>query len=228
MKQDDYFSFGDEELDLADPERELPDQALALAEPPDAARDGDGLLGPAAKRAARSRGDSEQGSSERRRPSSRQARGLAAIALGLLALLFVRIALSALGGADPAAQNPAGTSTRHAAPSTADLEARRRAEAARASRERAAERQRARQHRARTRRRARRRRRVAEGRRRAKERRSEKQAREEAAVEAPAPEYVPPAYESSPPPSAPAPEPAPEPPGEGHLHDGSSSPEFGL
>lgn len=233
MAQDDYFSFGDEdfesELDLADLQEGFPDQALALAEPPESAPIGEEGFESAAKRAARPRGDSEKGSSERRLPSSRRIRVLAALALGLLALFLVRIGVSALAGGEPSDRSQASAAeARPAAPSAAVLEARRRAAAIRASRERAAERQRTRQHRAQTRRRARRRRQraAAERHQHAKQRREREAAQEEAAAaaEAPAPEYVPPTYEPAPPPSTPA----PAPPSEGHIHNGASSPEFGL
>ena len=233
MAQDDYFSFGNEEfeseLDLADLGDAYPDQALALVEPPEEVPAGEDESGPAAKRAVRPRGDSAKGSSEKRLPSSRRARVFAALALGLLALFLIRIAISALSGGEPAVQIQAGTGeARPAAPSAADLEARRRAEAIRASRERAAERQRARQHRAQTRRRARRRRQRAatERHQRVKERGAQAAAQEEAAAatEAPAPEYIPPTYEPTPPADSPAPEPS----SEGHLRNGASSPEFGL
>jgi len=232
MAQDDYFSFGDEELEgeleLADLGRDQPDQDLALVEPPDAGevRADEDRFGPAAKRAARPRGDSKKGSSERRRPSSRRTRIFAALALGFLALFLGGIAISGLSGGEPAVQDQASTSTAPpVAPSAADLEARR-AETIGSSRERTAERQRALQHRAQTRRHARRhrQRRTAERRQRVKQRLAKEEAA--SAVEGPAPEYVPPTYEPAPPPSSPAPEPAPGPPTE--IHSGASSPEFGL
>jgi hypothetical protein len=237
MAQDDYFSFGDEdfesELGLGDLREDFPGQALALAEPPEPAPIGEDGFESAAKRAARPRGDSENGSSERRLPSSRRTRVFAALALGLLALFLVRIGVSALGGGEPSDRSQASaTEARSAAPSAAVLEARRRTAALRASRERAAERQRARQHRAQTRHRARRRRQRAgaERHQNAKQRREREAAQEEAAAtaEAPAPEDVPPTYEPAPPPSTPAPEPDPAPPSEGHIQNGASSPEFGL
>jgi len=236
MAQDDYFSFGDEdlesELELADLREDFPDQALALAEPPEPAPIGEDGFESAAKRAARPRGDSENGSSERRLPSSRRTRVFAVLALGLLALFLVRIGVSALAGGEPTDRSQASSpEARPAAPSTAVFETRRRAAALRASRERAAERQRARQHRAQTRRRARRRRQRAaiERHQSAKHRREREAAQEEAATaEAPAPEYAPPTYEPASPPSTPAPEPAPAPPSEGHIHSGATSPEFGL
>lgn len=247
MAQDDYFSFGDEELDaeldLTDLRGDSPDQAVVLVEPPFADEFGadEDWFGSSAKRAARPRGDSKIGSSERRLPSSRRTRTVAALALGLLALFLVRTAISTLGGGEPAAQSASAsasksTSTRmarSAAPAAADLDARRRAEGIRASRERAAEGQRIRQHRAQTRRRARRRRQriAAERQQHAKVRRAQADSREEASAapaEGPATDYVPPTYEPAPPPSSPAPEPAPEPPSQPRIRNGANSPEFGL
>jgi len=244
MPQVDYFSFGDEELDaeldLIDLRGDSPDQAVALVEPlaGDELGADEDWFGSSAERAARPRGDSKIGSSERRLPSSRRTRTVAAVALGLLALFLVRTAISTLGGGEPAAQSASAsksTSTRtarSAAPTAADLDARR-AEGIRASRERAAEGQRVRQHRAQTRRRARRRRQriAAERQQHARVRRAQAASREEASAapaEGPATDYVPPTYEPAPPPSSPAPEPAPEPPSQPHIQNGANSPEFGL
>jgi len=226
MAQNDYFSFGDEELeseiDLADLSEGYPDQAVALAEPFDGIPAGEDDLGSVAERAARPRGDSTKGSSEKRLPSSRRTLVLAALASGLLVLFLIRAAISGLTAGEPVARSQAIPSvTRPAATAPVDLQARQ-AEALRASRQRAAERQRARRHKARTRRRARR------GRQRGKDARARRAEPEavSSAPEAPAPEYVPPTYEPAPPASSP--EPAPSPPSEDHLQDGSHSPEFGL
>jgi hypothetical protein len=226
MAQNDYFSFGDEELeselDLDDLSEGHPDQAVALAEPFDGVPASEYELGSVAERAARPRGDSTKRSPEKRLPSSRRTLVLAALASGLLVLFLLRAAISGLTSGEPVAQSQANRSvTRRVAPSTAELEVRR-ADAVQASRQRAAERQRARRHKAQTRRRARR------GRQRVKESRKRKTEPEaiSSAPEAPAPEYVPPAYEPAPPASSP--EPAPSPPSEDHPQDGAHSPEFGL
>jgi hypothetical protein len=247
MAQDDYFSFGDEELDteldFIDLREGSPDQAVALVEPPAVDEGGadEYWFGSSAERAARPRGDSKNGSSERRLPSSRWTRTVAALALGLLALFLIRTGISTLGGGEPATQSASAnrstsTSTRVARPATpapADLNARRQAESARASRQSAAEGQRVRQHRAQTRRRARRRRqRIAgERQRHAKVRRAQTASQEEASAapaDGPATDYAPPTHEPAPPPSSPVPEPAPEPSSQPHIQNGANSPEFGL
>jgi hypothetical protein len=237
MAQDEYFSFGDEdldgELDFSDFEEDSSDLALAVAERPQETFAGESGFESAAKRAARPRGDSEKGSSERRLPSSRRTRLFVALTLGVLGLLFARVAISALdGGTSGGQEHRIATEVRPAAPSSANRSAQERAEAIRANHERAAERQRVRQHRAQTRRHARRRREraAAERRQHAKERQAQ-EAEQEAAAPAPeasAPEYVPPPYEPAPPASSPEPEAPPAPPSGDHIHNGSSSQEFGL
>lgn len=237
MAPDDYFSFGDEdlegELDFSDLEGDSTDLALALVERPVEDSAGEDGFGSAAERAARPRGDSENGSSERRLPSSRRTRLFVVLALGVLALLVVRVAISALdGGPSRGQSHGAASEPRSTAQLPANLSAQRPAEAIRASRERAAERQRVRQHRAQTRRRARRRREraAAERHQRAKEHRAQEaeQAVPAPAPEMPAPEYVPPPYEPAPSASSPEREALPSPPSEPHIQNGSSSPEFGL
>jgi hypothetical protein len=238
MAQDDYFSFGDEELEaelnLTDLGPDPGGNPVALVEPPDGAEEfgaDEDWFGSPTEGVERPRGDSK-GSLERRLPSSWRTRVLGGLALCLLILFLCRTVISTLGGDEPAVQNSAPTTSRSAPPSAVDLDAGRRAEAIRASRQRAVESQRARQHRALTRRRARRRRqrKAAERHQRANVHRSQAEAQEEPSdtVEVPAPVYTPPTYEPAPPPSSPPPEPAPEPPGEPHIQNGAKSSEFGL
>lgn len=243
MAKDDYFSFGDEDLesafDAASPgEDEFSGPtALALADPPEPLVTEESSP-TAAKRATRPRGDSESGSSERRGPSSRRSHLAVTVTLVLAALVIVRIGISAVagGGGASAPQPTIARQAERSAEAQVAPPAPERAEQLRASRQRAAERQQVRQRRAKTRRRARRsrQRRSEERSHRAGEKREEKAAQEASSdsSESPAPAYLPPpAAEPAPPTSAPAPEasePPPPPRGEGGLHDGSSSPEFGL
>lgn len=233
MAQDDFFSFGDEELEA---ELSLPDlgdglqaQAIDLLDPPQVVPAGEPAPRPAANQATRPRGDSKTGSSARRLPSSRPARLLAALALGLLALVLIHVVASVFAGGQGQEKSRLSESAGRSVPTpTAELAARRHAEEIRASRERAAERQRARRQRAQTRRRARRRRqRVAALRHRRNTVRQPSEAPSEVvtpAAEAPAAEIPAPTYVSpSPTPEATSPE-----GGDGHVHNGSSSSEFGL
>lgn len=245
MAQDEYFSFGDEDLGgdfqaagLEDEGHLLGGQAVALAEPPEppgidfVEREG---TAPAAERAARPRGDSKRASSERRRPSSRRAHLLAVAALAVLTLAVVRVTIAAIDTAGPAApKQDAVTESEGAAqdPASADADALGATEQLRASRERAAEGQQVRQRRAKTRNRARRSR---ERRAAKRERRDERQQEEQKnqgtkGVSGQVPtEYVPPAPEVAPETThEPAPESSAPPSGEAGLQDGSSSPEFGL
>jgi hypothetical protein len=231
MAQDEFFSFGDEDLAGETDRSELTDDhlsgspAIALADPPDAVPLGEfGNTSSAAERVRRPRGDSERASSERRRPSSRRTQLLACLALLLLAIVVVRGASSALSGAPSAApsRDVAGevqSPTEAIVPSAPEDSG---AEQLRASRERAVERQQVRQRRAKTRRRARR----SRDRRAARQERRADAQRDQAASQAPepaAPEYIPPAPEA-----APEYDPSPPPSGETGLQDGASSPEFGL
>jgi len=226
---DEYFTFGDEDLDGAAEANGSFAPTVALVdriEDPSALEDEHPST---AERAARPRGDSRSGSSERRGPSVRRTRLLVGGAVAILAVLVVRVASSAFdgaGAADPG-RDMVSESRNVAEPITPSPPGALSAEELRASRERAAERQRVRRQRAKTRRRARRRRerRVAQ-----RERRAEKQAtsREANAASQPEPtEYIPPTPEAAPE-TAPAPEPSPPPSDEGGLQDGASSPEFGL
>lgn len=240
MAQDEYFSFGDEDLDDveavghedADLAPESP--AVALADPPEADLDElDGLTSPA-KRAARSRGDSERASSEKRRLSSRGTHLLAVLALAVLALVVVRVTITTIGPTDPTAPSHGVVS------GSEELAGKKEPNAAavaskqlRAGRERAVERQQIRERRAKTWQRARRGRdRRAAKRKQAAEREHRRQKGEEAnAVSEPAPtEYLPPVPEVAPE-SAPESETGPSPSspnGEAGLQDGARSPEFGL
>ncbi|HWC48427.1 MAG TPA: hypothetical protein VG448_06065 [Solirubrobacterales bacterium] len=228
MPRDGYFSFGDEEVDgeaaIAGFGAELPVREQGLHEG-SAIGGAAGDHGLAAKRAQRSRGDSETRSSEKRGPSSRRTHLLAAGALSLLAVALVHLVVSAIDGSGSSRPGPSGaTESRTAkepgrAPAVSGP-----VEQIGASREHNAERERARHHRAQTRRRARRRRQHAALRR---QRRAEAQQAESQAppvAEAPEPAYEAPAPTYSEPPPPP-PEPAPRShPAEG----GSSSAEFAL
>ena len=244
MAKDDYFSFGDEDLESAfDAASQGEDEfsgptALAVADPPEEPLVEEEGFPTAAKRAARPRGDSESGSSERRGPSSRRSHLAFTVALVLAALVIVRVGISAVadGGGASAPQPNIARQSERSAEAPVGPSARERTDQLRASRGRAAERQQVRQHREKTRRRARRRRerRSAERHHRAEERREERATQEASSgsSESPAPAYIPPpAPEPDPSTSAPAPEASPSPPpprGEASMRDGSSSPEFGL
>jgi hypothetical protein len=235
MAKDEYFSFGDEDLggefDAADPvEGHLSGSAaVALADPPEEeVLGGVGDISSAAERAARPRGDSERASSERLGPAPRRTHLLVAAALVILALVVVRVTITALDGAGTAAprqdvaagSQSAPEAIAHSAPQSSA------AEQLRASRERAAERQQVRQRRAKTRRRARRsrERRAAQRERRAEKQREQAAAQEVGGAAEPNPsEYIPPAPEA-----APEAEPSPPPSDETGMQDGASSPEFGL
>jgi len=225
MARDEYFSFGEEELDEAAAEGGSP--ALALLDRPD--DPAEEPAGAAEMRAGSPRGDSDSGSSERARPSSGRTRTLVLCGLALLVSMVGWIALSALSG-------PRTTGRRDAEPSAAAgqrasaaaaLRASRTA-AAHARREHARERELARRRRAKTRRRARRHRQ----RRRAAYRREAEKRREAAAPaqpEAPASQTYVPLPEPAPEESAPSPQAAPaQPPAHGGYADGAHSSEFGL
>jgi hypothetical protein len=228
MAKDEYFSFGDEELHGAPDDFFLREEsgALALVDPPeDPLAAEEGSLA-AEKRAARPRGDSANGSSEKRRPSTRRAHLAVAVALVLVGFLCVWVVVSALGG-DARPSSASQPTAKGEVRGGTEAPAGPRVPAVRLSRERAAERQQIRGRRANTRRRARRHRekRKAERRRRAELLREEKSAQE-----VPAPEYAPPSAPEAAAPSIPEPETseANATPGSGGLHDGSSSAEFGL
>lgn len=236
MSSDDFFSFGDEELggDFDPPEALTPssgDTALAVADPPRSIPEEEGEeFSGAPRRASLPRGDSVRGSSERSEPSWGRKRILVVAAIALAAFVLAHVARSALGGGggDP---NHVTRST-EARPAVAiRSEVRDQQTRARANRERAAERHQALRQRAKTRHRARRRRERRAARRQHRADLKRRRETQEAPVEssaAPSVEYLPPEPEAPAPESASAPE-AEQPAGDGgELHDGSSSPEFGL
>ncbi len=250
MAQDEYFSFGDEDLggDLEVPDLEedqlLGGSAVALADPPEHGLDelGHGLNEPeggldeledpssAAKRAARPRGDSKRASSARRGPSSRRMHLLAATALAVFALVVGRATIGAIDASGPAAPaRDVAVGSERAVEETMPANAA--AERLRASRERAAEQQQVRQRRAKTRHRARRSRdrRAAQRERRAETKQRKQKAQEASGASEEIPtEYIPPAPEAAPE-TTPEPEPSPPPSSsEAGLQDGANSPEFGL
>jgi hypothetical protein len=258
MGKSDFFSFGDEDPEATvedpwvDPTGIDSSGAVAVAPPPDEVELAvaplpdefelpDGFdAAHEEKGAGCSRGDSTLGSSAKRKPPSLRVQAAVVVALLVVAVALVRIALVPAGAdntvassAPPhsvAASEPARTGANAAFSQTAEPPR------SQEHRQGAAERQRVRQKKAQTRRRAKRRRaqqragrRHAEGRRDATTTATSSGQVEE--VPAPAPEGP---TESLPPePEPPAPVPSPEPPASepsegGGLHDGSSSPEFGL
>lgn len=232
MASHEFFSFGDEELDVDDgtmPEddRSASNRRTALADPPG------GPFGEiedtsAAAGLADSRGGLASGPSVRNRSSLRRRVLLVGLVL-LAAFAGLRLAIEVVGAAWPAASTRYAGGDPHPSRSLTPSSARRRAgiaaERTRVSREKAVERERARRRRSTTRRRARRSR---ERRAALLQRRDQRGAGAGSSGEVSAPVYVPAVPEPAP---ESAPEPRPSQPsgsGGGGMHDGSTSPEFGL
>lgn len=224
MAHDDYFSFGDEEIEAdlgADQDTGTLRLATALigGTEEDTEID-DGAEGTPSKAAGR---DSLARKPIWERLSSPRVL-LAASLVAAVAFGIVWFAISAPGGKEPSSRAPSTSEAEAPFPATPPAAAVQ-PPVARAERQRAAERQRVRRQRAETRRRARRRRQRAASERRAHAERH----RVQPDPQAPAPESPLPTYEeSAPPASSASPEPPQEPAGEPRLHDGASSPEFGL
>lgn len=159
MAKDDFFTFGDEDLEdtgaLWKSSGELDGAgslAVADAAPP---YEDDRRLGRVAKGAQRSRGGSGTRSSENREPPSLRVQTVVALSVVVAGAVFLKVVLGAISGggsAQPEVKHSASVQPHVQALQSVKKPATR----ARASRERAAQRERAQQRRALTRRRARR------------------------------------------------------------------------